>query len=155
MENIDFAYTEIAKELRPQYQEISSTGEISCEIPKTIHKLSFDIKPPTNETYCFAGITQPSLLKGEEIPILSGVLRIVKDLNFIREDGSGYIYVFKPQNPIEEHKYFQGCSGAPVIDSNGNIISLVTGGDIDKDEIYGVNLNRHKIAIDIDAGLIK
>lgn len=59
-----------------------------------------------------------------------------------REDWSNagctsFAYVFKPGKTINND--YWGCSGAPIIDSNGKIIALVLGRH--NQEIYGVQIN--------------
>jgi len=40
-------------------------------------------------------------------------------------------------------------SGAPILDNDGNLISIVSKGDVEKNIIYGINLKKFKSLIDI------
>lgn len=54
-------------------------------------------------------------------------------------------------SPILDHKRFRGCSGAPIIDTRGRIIGLVTHGDDDlnSSSIYGFRFDKVKQWIDL------
>lgn len=53
--------------------------------------------------------------------------------------------------PIADHKKFKGCSGAPVIDTNGRLIGLLTHGnkDTSKSDIYAFRFDKVKQWIDL------
>lgn len=53
--------------------------------------------------------------------------------------------------PIRDHSRFKGCSGAPIIDTRGRIIGLVTHGDKDPSgsSIYGFRFDKVKQWIDL------
>jgi hypothetical protein len=53
--------------------------------------------------------------------------------------------------PIHDHKRFKGCSGAPIIDTKGRLIGLVTHGEKDtsKSSIYGIRFDKVKRYIDL------
>lgn len=82
-------------------------------------------------------------------------LTIEENLIFAGEEGDSDVFIFKISRPYPGHEEYRGCSRAPILDSDGNIIPLVIGGDITKNEIYGINLNKYKIVLDIESGLIK
>jgi len=53
--------------------------------------------------------------------------------------------------PIKDHSRFKGCSGAPIIDTRGRIIGLVTHGDKDPAgcSVYGFRFDKVKQWIDL------
>ncbi|WKK77737.1 hypothetical protein QYS49_11970 [Marivirga salinae] len=53
--------------------------------------------------------------------------------------------------PINDHKRFKGCSGAPIIDTRGHLVGLVTHGENDttKSSIYGFRFDKIKQWIDL------
>lgn len=67
-------------------------------------------------------------------------------------------YIFSLPNNNYEHSNFQGTSGAPILDSNGKLVSLVACGGPSKDSnewiIYGFNLAKYKAMIDIECDLL-
>lgn len=52
------------------------------------------------------------------------------------------IYHFKLPVPHPGHDAFHGCSGAPIVDLNRNIVALVVGGDTSSDMVKGVAIQR-------------
>lgn len=49
---------------------------------------------------------------------------------------------FKMPEKHPGHEWFKGCSGAPIIGEDGKVVSLVSGGCIKNNEIYGNNLSK-------------
>ncbi len=52
------------------------------------------------------------------------------------------MHYFKLPKNHPGHKIFQGCSGAPIIGKDGKVVSLVSGGCLEQNEIYGCNLQK-------------
>jgi len=72
------------------------------------------------------------------------------DLKYTGNDGD-YL-IFELPTPHPGHEHFQGCSGAPIIDKEGNTVALVCKGDIATNRIYGISLKRYQVAIDATYG---
>ena len=146
--DVDFAFRKMGynekQQLPPKYQEISPGGKIIYEIDKKIFNTTLLEKPKTNKRYGFAGLVKPYYVNG----FLVQQLTVETNILFKRERGD--MYCFELQNSHPGHEYYQGCSGAPIMDEEGNLISLVIGGNIESNEIYGVNLSKFKITIDVD-----
>jgi len=53
------------------------------------------------------------------------------------------------------HDDFRGCSGAPIIDTKGNVVALVCHGDDASDEIFGISIKDYQLSLDILVGNIK
>lgn len=49
---------------------------------------------------------------------------------------------------IESADQLEGCSGAPIFDSKGRLISLLCSGEVGTDRIYGLNLMKLSFFID-------
>ena len=70
-----------------------------------------------------------------------------KDLFFFWQDKAkfirkiGHYFEFELSSPIADHADFKGTSGAPVMDSSGNIVSLITHGYEGDKLIYGIALS--------------
>lgn len=152
IDDVDFAVKEIDKSIIPYYQEIESNaqGNIIQEIPKYIYNTDFTIEPSLNKIYSFAGLTQPNLGEySQDKYFLEQTLSYEKNMSFLGSINDGDIYVFKLSRQHQGHKYYQGCSGSPILDDDGNIVSLVTGGNEEKNEIYGINVSRYKVVLDV------
>jgi hypothetical protein len=60
-------------------------------------------------------------------------------MRFVRKNKYGK-YVFKLGRQHQGHAYYKGASGAPIAAPDGKIISMVLGGSVKRNEIYGLPL---------------
>ena len=146
--NIDFAYTEVPNDMISYFQDLKPTGECVEEFGRTIFPPDFTITPSADEIYGFSGEVLPDFV--DDFNALVVEHRTYPGLKFQRTEAH-YCY-FKLPVPHPGHEHFQGCSGAPIIDTNGNVVALVCGGSTETNEVWGVNLNRYKMALDITYG---
>jgi len=149
IDEIDFAYREVATNLISYYQEISPSGQVLSEKEREIFQPDFTTQPDTNEIYAFAGQVMPEMLGTSA---LVTEIRVYPGLKFIGTEDS--YHVFELPVPHPGHKHFQGCSGAPIIDTKGNIVALVCHGDIYRNTIFGISLSKYKIVLDVTYGNI-
>lgn len=68
--------------------------------------------------------------------------------NHRSDDQSGFSLPFVHPG----HKHFEGCSGAPVLSSEGSLVVLVCSGCEKTNEIRGISVQAYKTAIDILVG---
>lgn len=141
---IDFSYTEVAADLCSFFQEITPKGEILSEHPRGIFSPQFDIVPSTEETYGFSGQVLPEMHGSDT---LATEHRVYPGLKYQGTE-NGY-HSFKLPVPHPGHEHFQGCSGAPILDTRGNVVALVCYGEIESNLIYGISLAQYKMALDI------
>ncbi len=122
-----------------------------------------------NESYAFSGYVKPfeNANALEKICATTCLGHYVTPISFygLKYTGetkklkTGEMFVFEMQSPVNA-EYIKGCSGAPILDSNGNLVSLVCErhevkanrykGIKEKTLIYGLNLKKYKIALDIE-----
>ncbi len=94
-----------------------------------------------NARYSFAGRIKTDIsTEGNysfEEKIVTGIKFIDMDNQLIR---------FDLGRPIRSHREFEGCSGAPILDKDGNLVALLKGGDKDitSPYIYGFRLDKLK-----------
>jgi len=99
-----------------------------------------------NARYSFAGRVKSEInAEGQysfEETIVTGIKLVDMDDHIIR---------FDLGRPIGNHRRFEGCSGAPILDKNGNLVALLKGGDknVESCYIYGFRLDRLKAYIKI------
>jgi len=96
--------------------------------------------PDTNTEYAFFGRIKATKVYGtmmgnlyETMEIYYGGLQFVKKI--------GHYYEFLLPQPITDHADFKGTSGAPVMDKDGNVVSLITHGYQGGSVIYGIALS--------------
>lgn len=158
---IDFAWVQFPRnDIEPYYQEITNiSGYPSNVMKKTIHPISFNIKPDYNQRYCFGGYTRKvNIDTFSNVKKFENCLSIERNWMFLREEyiqNKGQMYIFKPLDGFKGDDFYYGCSGAPIMDNDGNVVALVVGRNPDNtDEMWGINLNAYKIAIDASIGNI-
>lgn len=145
--NIDFSYVEIPTDIESLSQHICpNTGTIISEKKRLDSNVDFGITPSTEELYGFSGQVMPAF-SGQA---LMTELRAYTGLKYVGDEEDYYIFELPFQHPGHEH--FQGCSGAPIIDTKGNVVALVCKGDILTNRVYGISLKRYQIAIDATYG---
>lgn len=128
--------------------------------------LETDVNP--NETYIFSGYVKP-YEQPDKLSVINGIDRFgynvfpvcFHDLKYLKKKDTrtGEMFVFEMPEPIDA-EYIRGCSGAPIFDSNGNLVALVSERHTvranrykkikEKTLIYGLNLKRYKTLLDIE-----
>lgn len=98
-----------------------------------------DIGDPNRETYYgFSGDIQPTIIP--DLNAFETKLHIYHGLKYDRFEND--LHYFKMPENHPGHDCFKGCSGAPIIGEDGKVVSLVSGGCIKNNEIYGCNLQK-------------
>jgi hypothetical protein len=147
IERLDFSYTTLADDIKTFHQVIEPETNKIYEHERLIIDIDFDVKPSENKTYSFFGQTE---IKNNGLTINS-VGKLITEMKFVKEEGQFYIFKLPYKHP--GHIYFKGTSGAPILDSDGNLVSIVCKGEeeqnIKEDHIFGLNLRKYKSIIDI------
>lgn len=149
---VDFSYVEVPKDTQPFRQEINEKGDVDQEYPIMVFPIDFRLEPKKEDKFGFAGLVKNQLENHPTATFLTSELKIYDDLNYLRTDGDTHVFQLPFNHP--GHPEFRGCSGAPVLNSSGMPIALLTGGCIKKNEIYGVSLKQYRTPIDILVGNI-
>jgi hypothetical protein len=155
-EEVDFAYVDLPAECEPPLLQTISphTGQIVESRPCLVWTEGAIAEPKEDATYGFAGHTKHSL---EDHPIIADDVKfsftkllVCFPLSFIgaRDD----LLLFKLPAAHPGHDVFSGCSGAPIVDLEGNIVALVGGGHLTESLIFGISLRRYQIALDVHVG---
>ncbi|MGD0077425.1 MAG: hypothetical protein ABSB91_02230 [Sedimentisphaerales bacterium] len=155
LKNIDFSYIEVPSNLCAYRQEVEiSQGvlNIKSETQIIVHSPTLTETPKPDDKYGFCGIVMPEVEKHPYHTILDGKPFIYSDLSFIRTKDD--YHFFTSPFPKLDHRYFKGCSGAPIFSSSGSLVALVCGGCKKTNEIYGISVSAFKIQIDILVGNI-
>lgn len=142
---IDFSFTEIPPNIDSYFQELTLNGQVVSERKRIIFTTSLDSLPSKDEIYAFSGRIMPSFIKDTETLVVEH--HTFPGLKYEKTENEYHVFKLPVSHP--GHARFHGCSGAPIIDTKKDIVALVCGGNIDKNEIYGVSLQRYKSAIEI------
>lgn len=143
---VDFTYRKITPQIGSQQNIIFANGAMWTGERK-IFQPDFNIKPDHKKKYGFFGQVRFSGVKGTRILFDH---QLEDNLTYEGKDGNEFI--FKLPHPYGSHKNYQGCSGAPIIDEDGNLIALVSYGLKSTNCIYGIDINRYRAALEIEAG---
>jgi hypothetical protein len=151
-EEKDFGQIDLSFEKVPEGIEILQipihfeAAKIKIKAAKKIHINHSSVnEPSTNVEYAFFGRIKPTLAKGT----LSGDLFETQEafyggVSFVKKIGN--YYQFALSEPIADNADFKGTSGAPIMDSKGNVVSLITHGYEGGNLIYGIALPDFLIA---------
>ena len=146
---VDLAYTVLPKKVGAYSQRFNDyTGEVIWQKPKTVHRLNFDLRPRRGVYYGFAGHTAHTVADHPRSSIFSYEIVVVDDLPYIDTHNDMHIFKLGAKHP--GHGRFEGCSGAPIISKNGEVVALVCAGEIEGDLIYGIALSAYKAAVDFE-----
>ena len=150
VKTVDFSYVEVPTEIAPLKQQINDSLEIVDVIPTNVLHLKFPCPPKLNESYGFSGLIKGAVEKHPQAVIFASESQIYDGLKYT-ETRDGDIVVFTMPESHPGHDEFRGCSGSPIIDANGTVIALLTGGCEIKNEIYGVSLESYRRVLELFA----
>lgn len=138
IKEVEFAFVEVRPDLQCYFQNRNYLGECSVNKPRTIFKDTDVVDPTEDELYGFAGDVMPDLLDGGNTLVTDH--QTYPGLRYIRTENDFHCFKLPVEHP--GHEYFKGCSGAPIVNRKGQIVSLVSSGSIEDNEIYGVKLTK-------------
>ncbi len=151
---VDFSYVEIPEKIAPIKQEITDSLEVIGGTTTEVLELKFPCKPSPYESYGFSGSIKSVLEQHSDALILASEAQIYDGLKYL-ETRDGDVVVFSMPEIHPGHSEFKGCSGAPIIDSKGTVIALLTGGCESKSEIYGLSLESYRAILELhSSGII-
>jgi hypothetical protein len=142
---IDFCFVEVAPDLVSIFQNATPRG-ISDERARHVFDADLTITPSANQLYAFAGEVKHEM---HGVYAVVAAMNVYPGLKFLRSEGE--YHVFSLPVPHPGHEAFQGCSGAPIVDQDRNVVALVCSGDSESNTIWGVSLARYKFALDFFA----
>jgi hypothetical protein len=130
------------------------TNVVKSETPITVHTSSLEDIPKTDDTFGFCGMVMPESFKGHFGRVyIAGDLPIYSGLSFLRTEYDYHVFSLPFTHP--GHKYFKGCSGAPIMSSKGTLVALVCKGCKKTNEIWGISIKAYKTPIDILVGNVR
>lgn len=139
---IDFCFTEVSENFLPLFQ-YHTFQALSDERPRHVFQTDLSALPSDDQIFGFSGKVEPEA-HGLNAVITTAV--VYPGLRFLRTESE--YHVFQLPVPHPGHKLFQGCSGAPIVDMNKNVVALVCDGDSESNTIRGVSLARYKSALE-------
>jgi hypothetical protein len=145
---IDFSYATLIQKADFIQNEIRLNDFTIKKSKKILIKTDLTDKPSVEKEYGFFGRIKPLLFKDTPMGnIFETQETFYGGLKFIRQ--IKHYYEFELVNPIQENADFKGTSGAPIIDTDGKLVSLITHGYEGTTKIYGIALANFQVAVDV------
>jgi hypothetical protein len=157
LRNIDLAMTTVPRDVAPMAQLLSDTDlTVLAEEPRTVLTLEQLSAPQTDQTYGFAGLTEPAQEEhrphGEDVTIFGTTPKLVQGLRYTGNRDGDTVFTLPFSHP--GHEAFRGCSGAPIMGDHANVVAILTGGCVKTNEVIGIPLLRFRTPMLIEAGKI-
>ncbi len=140
---VDFAYALIPDDLKAYRHFLAPQGDTISKHEVAEFSLPFYDLPTSEGDYSFAGAVMPQIadnLFQPNRPILDTELREYTGLKYLRTESDFHVFKLPFDHP--GHIHFKGCSGSPILSGDGRPVALVSWGDEDTHEIYGMALDR-------------
>lgn len=106
-----------------------------------------------NDKYAFAGNIKTKLEEIDTCPYIAKISELVcyTDLQYTKTDDIEKTYIFKLNESGKNIKDFKGCSGAPIVNSKNELVSIAIRVICKENEveIVGINLKKHEGLINI------
>jgi len=112
---------------------------------RTVFAPTFEKKPSKNMRYGFYGQTRFRGVVGNSIICKP---RLEKNLKYVGKQGD--YFKFELPHKYGSHENYLGCSGAPIIDEENNVVALVTFGEKSSNCIFGIDISRYRAALEIE-----
>jgi hypothetical protein len=144
---IDFSYATLIHKADFIQKEIKFKGFTIKKGKKLLIKTNLTDKPSVEKEYGFFGRIKPLFFNGTPMGnIFETQETFYGGLKFIRQ--IKHYYEFELPEPIQDKADFKGTSGAPIMDTDGNLVSLITHGYEGATKIYGIALADFKVGVD-------
>lgn len=144
-DEVDFAFAILQDRVTPMFQELADRPG-SAHVVQECERLTLtsDLRetPIVGRSYGFAGqVTSPESggfwIEGET--------QMEQRMVFDRADETRYVFRLTHEHPGDS--FYKGCSGEPICDADGTLVSVVLGGDPPTREIYGAPLAWYRSTI--------
>lgn len=154
IEDIDIAFIDITEnftEYQAFYQEIDTNSfppSINTEKEKVVLSMSDD-KLNNDSIYTFSGLTRPQI-ETPPVPhyVYQRILTIENVIFKARDTIKNEILIFTPVNGHRGDDVYEGCSGTPLLDADGNVKAVILSGSEELNEIYAYDINKIKILLE-------
>jgi hypothetical protein len=142
---LDFCYAIVPKDLTSVYQAVTMSGVVMESAQRLLCDISFQKSLDGSRKYGFSGLVG---VKRVHDFYLRGELKLELDLAYAGMEDE--YFIFELAHPHPGRGYYEGCSGAPIIDSDGKTVALVCGGCVAKNLIYGIPIRIFQPALDVE-----
>ena len=146
---VDFSFASVPADLRAKWQRFSDQGQLVEQQERVILESDFSVAPRPGVKYGFAGLTRRTsepAPPGHPHAIAGAELRVETGLTY-RETANG-LDKYDLDHPHPGHEHYHGCSGAPVLSEDGDLVGLVVCGCVSQSTISALPLRSYRGAVD-------
>lgn len=143
---IDFSFATLKHRVEYLQNEIKFKDFTVNKGKKKIISISLTEVPDEESTYGFFGRIKAKWMMNNNNHVLASQEVFYGGLKYKRK--VGHYYEFELPNKIKSNTDFKGTSGAPIMDTNGKLVSLITHGYEGADKIYGIALADFKSGVE-------
>lgn len=142
---VDFTYRQLPNDFCSKHCiAILNENEI-LESDRTIFTTDFLTTPSKGKKYGFYGKVK---FKGVDGQYMDFKHRLETDLEYVGIEGE--FFKFRLSHKYGSHANYLGCSGAPIIDEDNNVVALVSFGRRSTNCIYGIDITKYRAALDVE-----
>ncbi|WP_430402293.1 hypothetical protein [Fluviicola sp.] len=142
---VDFTYLRVPDNFNSEHViDIIDNEPFSAN--RTVFKPNFDVLLSKEKKYGFYGNVRFNGTKDNRLVFDH---RLEHDLSYIGTDDE--YHVFKLPHKYGSHLNYLGCSGAPIIDNDYNLVALVAFGRRSTNCIYGVDIKKYRSILEINS----
>lgn len=138
IKEVEFSFHPVRPDFTCYYHNRTYEGKTLEFVERPVFNIE-SIGEPDKETYYgFSGDIQPIYIP--HLNAFETTQHIYHGLRYDRLENDMHYFKLPEEHP--GHDLFKGCSGAPIIGEDGKVVSLVSGGCTEKNEIYGCNIQK-------------
>ncbi|MDQ8196430.1 hypothetical protein QEH59_18520 [Coraliomargarita sp. SDUM461004] len=151
--DIDFSYKLLGEKVSARYQDFRSDGG---KIVKVVDEAKLTVasdlsqEPHVDAEYGFWGLTRQVYEPGTQhlaiVPVCVGPMDYIK----VNEHTDLYQFRLPQKDQQKGIAEYENCSGAPIFDRDGNLVSLVVETDQRTRYIYGIRLKKMRSMLDVE-----
>ena len=132
---IDFLYQKFPNELQPESYLVDDSGIVTKFPIRRFEKL---VEPNIAGEYFFFGNTRGKVCRELNAITYHSIFRKLEYCTEVKD----FMLEFELDEPIEDSICYEGTSGAPIVDENGDLVSLVVSGIPGTRLVHGIDLMR-------------
>ena len=145
----DISWQRLPNDFTSIFQKFSTSGVLQASEPRKEFNILNEILPNLRDNYAFSGNIQPNYDPSAPLRSLETTWHVYANLKFHHSTDKFDYYRLPFEHP--GHIFFEGCSGAPLVNQRFEVIGLISGYD---DQLIRVlPLRFYLIMIQIEAGL--
>ncbi len=143
MRMFDCCFEEVSHSVQPVFEHRTPRGVFSERRLRPVFITDLTALPQRDQQYAFAGEIKPEKHGNNWMADHA----TYPGLTYLHSDAETHTFKLPVTHP--GHDEFRGCSGAPIVGEDGEIVAIVLSGETGADTIKGLSLAYVKPALDL------